>query len=495
MKKFYSLLAGAMVSMTAFAQVNVDDIAGKYRLVGEEPSYYIEDHGFDVNCIVNVDRTGDKSFSIDNFFYGTTNYDGDAITINGTWQDAGDWASYPTVQDIQFQWDNTDMYLYNPVGEGDHAWLFFSANSFRLLPKYVDDTVQLFLWPNNKILLSYYDSETGSYDNPAVEFKNLGPWNAETNPEGSLHLERLPLYQTVSKRGLNGEYTLKAVDAEGNEVSCKVNIERDGTEYIMTGFFGDTDHPVTFTWDDTDAGIRAAYIDEYDAEGNCTFNFSSYAPNMNLYASFTEEGNIAFDQDLYFFDGENTMILENAVICLVEEIDALETTGYFEDYDYNPTGFDSFTIYYNWTSDNTVEFINFLGTGKTLNIDLSSDPDDYGYIYPAFSSEDGINDGNYFYFDAEDIPFNGELISAFYVPYCYFAPDYGNYFSICYWSDTLESWVYINTYIPYGQAEGVAPVVVGNEAPQYFDLQGRRMSQPKGITIVKQNGQVRKQIF
>lgn len=314
MKKFYSFMALALLgTSSAMAQVSVDEIAGKYVLVGDEPEYYIDDHGFDPATIINIDKTGAKSFSLSNFFYDTSNYDGAQISLNGSFQDAGDWSNYPTVQNIRFEWDNSDVYLYNPAAESeDTEWFFFAENSFRLVTKKdADGNVILSLWPNNRIKLTYYTAADGNWNNDALEFKNLGAW--QEGKEGSLHLQKLPQYQTVSKRGLAGEYTFQGTDADGNKVQYPVTIELDGTEYIMTGLFGDTTHPVTFTWDDTDAGIRANAVYDYDEEGNFVYGLYSFAPNGNLYISFTEDGNLAFDQSLIFTaDGQNYLYLNEA---------------------------------------------------------------------------------------------------------------------------------------------------------------------------------------
>lgn len=317
MKKIYSLLATAICAASAVAQspVKADDLAGKYVLVGDEPEYYIEDHGFRTDNIVVLDRTGNKTFSLDNFYYDMSDYDGNRITLNGTFYDQGEWANYPTVQNIQFQYDATNVYFYNPYAETeDTEWFSPSFNSFRLLTQMDENgTPNLYLWPNNSILFTYYTAADGNWNNKAVEFVNKGAWNAETNPVGSLHLKRLPQYQTVSKRGLPGEYTVKGKDGNGNDVSYKINIELDGTEYIMTGLFGASAPALTFTWDDTDAGIRAQSVYTYDGEGNPTALIESYAPNCGIYISFTEDGNLAFDHTLYYTDGENDLYLMDAV--------------------------------------------------------------------------------------------------------------------------------------------------------------------------------------
>lgn len=303
MRKLYSLLAASLTAVSMTAQVSVDDIAGKYVLVGDQPQYYIEDHGFNPDNIIVLDKVGDKNFEIDNFYYDAQDYDGNHKTLPGTWYNTGEWSSYPTVQNIQFQWDNTDMYLYNPAGATDDTqWYFFSANSFRLLPKYdADKNVILYLWPNNKILFTYYTAVDENYNNSAVEFKNMGAWNAETNPEGSLHLQRLPQYTTVTKRGLVGDYVVSGKDADGNVVSYNVNISLDGTNYIMTGLFGQ-DNKLEFTWDDTDAGIRSNGVAEWAEDGSAEKLIESYAPNTKIYVSFTEDGNLSFDHDLYYYN-------------------------------------------------------------------------------------------------------------------------------------------------------------------------------------------------
>lgn len=367
MKKFFTLLTAA-VAVSAMAQVSVDDIAGKYRLVpGYEPKTYIEDNGFNAEEIIVIDKTGDKSFAIENFYYDLQNYDAERLSLNGTWYDLGEWANYPTVQNIQFQWDNTDMYLYNPAGETeDTRWLFFNANSFRLLPKKTaDGNTQLYLWPNNKILLSYYSATNGSYDNPALEFENLGAWSE--GKEGSLHLERLPQYTTVTKRGLVGDYVVSGKDNDGNVLSYNVSIALDGTSYVMTGLFGDTTHPLTFTWDASDAGIHAKYLAEYDEEGYYTFCLESYAASMNIFVSFTEDGNLAFDHSLYYFDGENEIVLNGATTAAVE-YDPLDqfvgtytftgTDPYCEDADYAPL--DTYTCYIT-KEDGELHMTGFLG--------------------------------------------------------------------------------------------------------------------------------------
>lgn len=312
MKKIYSLLATALCAASAMAQVSVDDLAGKYVLVGDEPTYYIEDHGFDPSNIVILDRTGAKTFALDNFYYDMTDYDGNQITLAGTFYDQGEWANYPTVQNIQFTYDATNVFFYNYAAEsGDTEWLVPFYNSFRLLTqKDADGTPNLYLWPNNSILLTYYANE--SWDNKALEFVNKGAWNAETNPVGSLHLRRLPQYQTVSKRGLAGEYTVKGKDGDGNEVSYKVTIELDGTDYIMTGLFGASAPALTFTWDDTDAGIRANAVYNYDDEGNYVSGVYSYAPNGNIYISFTEDGNLSFDHTVVYTSEDGDYFLSEA---------------------------------------------------------------------------------------------------------------------------------------------------------------------------------------
>lgn len=317
MKKLYTLIAAALCSAAATAQspVKADDLAGKYVLAGDEPQYFIEDHGFQTDNIVVLDRTGNKSFSLDNFFYDMTDWDGNRITLNGTFYDQGEWASYPTVQNIQFQYDATNLYFYNPYAETeDTQWFFPYYNSFRLLTQMDEQgTPNLYLWPNNSILLTYYTAADDNYNNKALEFVNKGAWNAETNPVGSLHLRRLPQYQTVSKRGLAGEYTINGKDGEGNDVSYKVSIELDGTDYIMTGLFGAGAPALTFTWDDTDAGIRAEGAYTFDADGNVATALESYAPNGKIYVSFTEDGNLSFDHTLYYSDGESTLYLMEAV--------------------------------------------------------------------------------------------------------------------------------------------------------------------------------------
>lgn len=52
------------------------------------------------------------------------------------------------------------------------------------------------------------------------------------------------------------------------------------------------------------------------------------------------------------------------------------------------------------------------------------------------------------------------------------------------------------TLAPEGTFENAAieNVATGNTARQYFDLQGRRIQQPRGLTIVKEGGKVRKQL-
>ena len=304
MKKIYTLIAAALCTAGAAAQVSVDDLAGKYVLAGDEPQYFIEDHGFQTDNIVVLDRTGNKTFSLDNFYYDMSDYDGNRIVLNGTFYDKGEWANYPTVQNIQFQYDATNVYFYNPYAESeDTEWFMPYYNSFRLMTQLDEEgTPNLYLWPNNSIQLNYYANE--SYDNKALEFVNKGAWNADTNPVGSLHLKRLPQYQTVSKRGLAGEYTVKGKDYEGNDVTYKVNIELDGTDYIMTGLFGANAPALTFTWDDTDAGIRAQAVYNYDDAGNLTSAIESYAPNGGIYISFTEDGSLSFDHTLYCIVGD-----------------------------------------------------------------------------------------------------------------------------------------------------------------------------------------------
>lgn len=323
MKKFYSLLAVAFCSMSAMAQVSVDNLAGKYVLEGDEPVYYIEDHGFQNDNIVLLERTGNNTFSLDNFYYDMSDYDGNRIKLNGTFQDLGEWASYPTVQDIQFQYDATNVFFYNPYAETeDTEWFFPYYNSFRLLTQLDENgTPNLYLWPNNSILLTYYTAADENWSNPALEFVNKGAWNAETNPVGSLHLKRLPQYQTVTKRGIVGEYTVKGKDDDGNEVSYKVSIDLDGTDYIMTGLFGSDAPSLTFVWDDTDAGIHAYPAYTWDEEGNATSFLESYAPNTGIYISFTEDGNLAFDHALYYGDGENDYYLYDAIATKAGEDD------------------------------------------------------------------------------------------------------------------------------------------------------------------------------
>ncbi len=488
------LFTFAAFASVAMAQVSVDDIAGKYRLVPDcEPSYYIEDHGFDPECIVIVDKVDDKSFAIDNFYYDTQNYDGDHVQITGNFTDAGEWSSYPTVQSIRFEWDNTDMYLYNPGGETDDTqWFFFASNSMRFVPtKDADGKNYLSLWPNNKILLSYYSESNGSYDNPALEFVNMGAW--QEGKEGSMKLERLPLYTTVSKRALSDTYTIKGIDQNGNAVKFAVEIASEGGEsYTMTGFAG-SQQPITFTWDDTDAGMRAQYVELYDEEGNLTFAFEGYNPNLNIYISFTEDGALAFDQAIYFYEGETELQLFDLVATKGVDLEGDVATGYFADGDtYEDLGLDPVPVPYTMTEGEIV-LRNFAETGYDIHLDLNVEPYVYGgysYYYPNFSGEGCTNDGIYFMLgDADSYQYGPETIAnGLYMAYSWYEPTY-NWLELCYYSDNYHKWNYLDIYFdePWG-IDGLNHVVAEPKQTQTFDLMGRRSTRTAGLMI--SNGKI-----
>ena len=323
MKKIYTLAALAAMALGANAQIaNVDMtpdlIPGKYMLAADcSPTIIAEGANFNADAIVVVDWNGTTGFSMENFFYDKQNastYESEAYP--GTWYGKGEWASYPGVTNIQFVWDNANTDIYDPFSIDDsYAWYWHPANSLRLLPKQkADGTTVLYLWPNNELTWNETNGNTA-----AVTFPKTGAYNAETNAEGSFRMERLPQYTTVTKRGIAGVWTVKGNDYDGNDVAFPINVTLDGTNIVMTGFFGDQT-PVTFTWDDTNAGIRANIVSVTEGSGDdtvYTYLLQSESVTGKIYVSFTEEGNLSFDQPLYYYnaevDAENATVLYDVV--------------------------------------------------------------------------------------------------------------------------------------------------------------------------------------
>lgn len=333
MKKIYTLAAMVAMAFCAQAQIaNVDMtpdlIPGKYMLADDcQPLITQEGVGFNYDNIVVLDLNGSKNFTMENFFFNKENADTGAYeSYPGTWYAAGEWANYPGVTNIQFLWDNAMTYVYNPNADNEaYAYLWHSANSFRLLPKQdaAGNTI-LYLWPNNE--LNWNETEGNT---TVVSFPKTGAFNAQTNPEGTFHMVRLPQHKTITKRALSGDWTVTGIDSEGNEVRFPVKFTAEGTNYVMTGFFGDESHSITFTWDGTDAGIRADYIyegttvTETDSETGetseyeeATYMVESYALNGKLYLSFTENGEMSFDHPIYYYsaDDDKVAILYNGKV-------------------------------------------------------------------------------------------------------------------------------------------------------------------------------------
>lgn len=133
--------------------------------------------------------------------------------------------------------------------------------------------------------------------------------------------------------------------------------------------------------------MRAQYVELYDEEGNVTFAFEGYNPNLNVYVSFTEDGALAFDQAVYFYDGSTELQLFDFIATKGIDMEGDIATGYFTDGDtYEDLGLDAVPVPYTMT-ENEIVLRNFAETGYDIHLDLNVEPYAYGgynYYYPTF---------------------------------------------------------------------------------------------------------------
>lgn len=292
MKKIYTFAAFACAALAASAQaIDIDNltdsqIEGKYRVVSTA-TVLLGDVYIDEEPLVVLTKTAENTFDVNEFFLPVTDVDYNNISIGATWEPATDEAE----ANLNVQRDmNGEAYFYNPYAElNDTYWQYLWNENFRLLPSLTEDGDLQFSRPEdaNPIVFQYYDYDARVYNDA------FGWYNGFT-------LVKEPVFTTISKRNLAGTYVLTGWDGDGNAVSYEVTIAQDGTNYTLSGLFGHEDVAVTCTWDANNGGIRAKGTVEYDDNGFAASDgVGSYAPSETLYFSFTEDGRLYADYDLY----------------------------------------------------------------------------------------------------------------------------------------------------------------------------------------------------
>lgn len=291
MKKFYTLAALVCAAISASAQaIDIDNltdsqIEGKYRVVSTMTTY-IDDVYVDEEPLVIFTKTAENTFDVSEFILPVQDYDYNPICIGATWEPATDEGS----ANLNVQRDvNGEAYFYNNYYENDdHYWVYLWNQNFRLLPSLTEDGALQFGRAEgaNPIVFQYYDANTGEWPDA------FGWYDGFT-------LVKEPVHTTVTKRSLPGEYVMTGWDYDGNSVAWPVTIAQDGTNYTLSGLFGMEDIVLSCTWDANGGGIRAKSTMEYDGLGFAVEGVSSYAPSETIYFSFTEDGNLVLDYDLY----------------------------------------------------------------------------------------------------------------------------------------------------------------------------------------------------
>lgn len=291
MKKFYTLAALACAALSASAQaIDIDNltdsqIEGKYRLMSPMTAY-VEDIYIDEEPLIIFTKTAENTFDVSEFILPVQDYDYNNISIGATWEPASD----DSAANLNIQRDvNGEAYFFNPYSQSyDTYWMYLWNVNFRLQPSLTEDGTLQFGRAEgaNPIVFQYYD-------------ETLGEWPDAFGWYSGFTLVKEPVYTTVTKRSLPGDYVLEGWDYDGNEVAWPITIAQDGTNYTLSGLFGQDDIVLSCTWDANGGGIRAKSTMEYDELGYAIAGVSSYAPSESIYFSFTEEGNLVLDYDLY----------------------------------------------------------------------------------------------------------------------------------------------------------------------------------------------------
>lgn len=275
-KKVFSAVAIAAFTLGASAQISRSELAGKYHLQGE---YEIWDNSF--ASLVNphddftftMTEQSDGTFLLSSFFYSGMDANWTPLSYSATaYYNAAEGLLY--VYPTEWMWDEymgtfMDPYSHDPM-------LYFAVTR---------DT-------HGNISLATTPNSVGFY-----VMTNLGEGNkfyyAIDYPD-EVHATKLQTYASVTPSNIAGDYDVTYTDFDGHSRTTSLTIKRNGSDFTLTGLFGDKEeHPLYFEPDGK--GVYANLQRKVDGNGRYTYYFGSVVGECRVSFSFDAEGRLVAD--------------------------------------------------------------------------------------------------------------------------------------------------------------------------------------------------------
>lgn len=275
-KKVFITAALAAFALCASAQVSQSELAGKYHLQGE-CSIWDKSFASLVNphddFTFNMTAQDDGTFLLSSFFYSGMDANWTPLTYSATARYSaaeGLLYVYPT----EWMWDEymgtfMDPYNHDPM-------LYFAVS------RDVHGNISLATTPNS---LGFY------------VMTNLGEGNKfyyAIDYPGEVHATKVQTYASVSPSNIAGDYDVTYTDFDGRSHTTSFTIRRNGSEFVLTGMFGDhEEHPLFFEPDGK--GVYANLQRKVNDAGRYTYYFGSVVGECRVSFSFDADGRLVAD--------------------------------------------------------------------------------------------------------------------------------------------------------------------------------------------------------
>lgn len=280
MKKIYFTILFAAAALTAAAQVQRSELAGKYHFQGkynfweaglEDKVYAHDDFTF------SLEEQKDGTFRLYNFFYNGMDEQFQRLGYGAT-------AEYSPAEQLLYVyqtpwlWDEymghfMESYGY---GQGDGPMLYFLVQKD---PK--AGTIKLSATENS---LGFYYS---TYYNGQSSFVYAIDY------PGVVTATQLKAYPLPAGTTCEGSYTMSYTDYDGRQQTTSFTIAEEGGALVMSGMFGDkTKRPVYYSPDRS--GIYML-LDRPENGGYYTAYFGSNVGDCRVSFSYDADGNLVSD--------------------------------------------------------------------------------------------------------------------------------------------------------------------------------------------------------
>lgn len=280
MKKIYTLALFAAMAAAANAQVAKSELAGKYHFEGKydiwDAKYADKVYAHD-EFTFSLEEQPNGTFRLYSFFYNGMSEQFERLGYGAT-------AEYSpseqllTVNQTPWLWDEymglfMESYGY---GQGDGPMLYFLVQKD---PK--RGTITLSSAENS---LGFYFS---SYSNGQSQFIYAIDY------PGVVKATQVPTFKSVTAETLPGEYVMAYNDLDGKACTTEFSIVAKGSDFVMTGMFGDKTERAVYL--DADGKGIHLLLDRPEQGGYYVGYFGSNVGDCRVAFSFDADGRLVSD--------------------------------------------------------------------------------------------------------------------------------------------------------------------------------------------------------